>query len=66
MNIRGGISRNTLANANKVRDWRIYADFAQSLIQIARKLYTKTQRFLSFFFSLQNISSLILVVFLSP
>ncbi|WP_026225270.1 IS4 family transposase [Teredinibacter turnerae] len=39
MGIRGGISRNTLANANKVRDWRIYADFAQSLIQVARKLY---------------------------
>jgi hypothetical protein len=39
MGIRGGISRNTLANANKVRDWRIYADFAQSLIHIARKLY---------------------------
>jgi hypothetical protein len=39
MGIRGGISRNTLANANKVRDWRIYADFAQSLIQIARPLY---------------------------
>lgn len=39
MGIRGTIARNTLANANKVRDWRIYADFAQSLIQIARKLY---------------------------
>jgi len=39
MGIRGGISRNTIANANKVRDWRIYADFAQSLIQIVRKLY---------------------------
>ena len=39
MGIRGGISCNTLANANKVRDWRIYADFAQSLIQIARPLY---------------------------
>jgi transposase len=39
MGIRGGISRNTLANANKVRDWRIYADFAQSLIHTARKLY---------------------------
>lgn len=39
MGIRGGVSRNTLANANKVRDWRIYADFAQSLIHIARKLY---------------------------
>ena len=40
MGIRGGVSRNTLANANKTRDWRIYADFAQSLIQIARKLYS--------------------------
>ena len=39
MGIRGGISRNTLANANKVRDWRIYADFAQILIGIARNLY---------------------------
>ncbi len=39
MGIRGKISRNTLANANKVRDWRIYADFAQSLISIARQLY---------------------------
>jgi hypothetical protein len=39
MGIRGKVSRNTLANANKVRDWRIYADFAQSLIHIARKLY---------------------------
>ena len=32
-------SRNTLANANKVRDWRIYADFAQGLIRKARSLY---------------------------
>jgi len=32
-------ARNTLANANAVRDWRIYADFAQSLIGIARPLY---------------------------
>jgi len=39
MGIRGGISRNTLANANRVRDWRIYADFAQALIRIARRLY---------------------------
>jgi hypothetical protein len=27
---------NTLANANAVRDWRIYCDFAQRLIGIAR------------------------------
>jgi len=39
MGIRGKVSRNTLANANKVRDWRIYAEFAQSLISIARQLY---------------------------
>jgi len=39
MGIRGQVSRNTLANANATRDWRIYADFAQRLIAIARKLY---------------------------
>jgi hypothetical protein len=33
------ISRSTLADANETRDWRIYADFAQSLIQEARRLY---------------------------
>jgi hypothetical protein len=37
--IRGKVSRNTLAHANQVRDWRIYADFAQILIAKARKLY---------------------------
>lgn len=40
LGIRGKVSRNTLANANQVRDWRIYADFAQVLIAKARKLYT--------------------------
>lgn len=40
MGIRGGISRNTLANANQVRDWRIYADYTHELIQIARSLYS--------------------------
>jgi transposase len=39
MGIRGGIARSTLADANEQRDWRIYADFAQTLIQIARPLY---------------------------
>jgi hypothetical protein len=39
MGIRGRVSRNTLANANQVRDWRIYADFAQILISTARRLY---------------------------
>src|SRR5512139_1166292 len=39
MGIRGKVSRNTLAHANQVRDWRIYADFAQILITRARHLY---------------------------
>ncbi len=39
MGFRSVVARNTLANANAVGDWRIYADFAQSLIGIARKLY---------------------------
>jgi hypothetical protein len=39
MGIRGRVSRNTLANANSVRDWRIYADFAHLLIRQARALY---------------------------
>ena len=39
MGIRGRVSRNTLAHANSVRDWRIYADFAHLLIQQARALY---------------------------
>ena len=41
MGIRGKVSRNTLANANQVRDWKIYADFAQILINTARGLYAK-------------------------
>jgi len=39
LGIRGGVSRNTLANANSRRDWRIYQDFALILIQTAKKLY---------------------------
>jgi transposase len=39
LGIRSVMARNTLANANTVRDWRIYADVAQSLIGIARRLY---------------------------
>lgn len=39
MGIRSKISRNTLANANSQRDWRLYAEFAQVLIHIARKIY---------------------------
>ncbi len=39
LGIRGMVARNTLANANATRDWRIYCEFAQSLIGIARRLY---------------------------
>jgi hypothetical protein len=39
MGFRGKVSRNTLAHANQVRDWRIYADFAHILIAQARRLY---------------------------
>jgi len=35
------VARNTLSKANERRDWRIYADFAQSLIRTARPLYAK-------------------------
>ena len=37
--IRGKVSRSTLARANEKRDWRIYSDFAQILIDEARRLY---------------------------
>jgi len=39
MGIRSSVSRNNLSNANKVRNWRIYAELAHSLILTARKLY---------------------------
>ncbi len=39
MGFRSTIARSTLADANESRDWRIYADFAQVLIAIARPLY---------------------------
>lgn len=41
MGIRSKVSRSTLADANENRDWRIYADFAQCLIQTARRLYSQ-------------------------
>ena len=39
MGFRGRIARSTLADANRTLDWRIYADFAQTLIRRARALY---------------------------
>ena len=39
LGIRGRVARSTPADANEARDWRIYAEFAQHLIRIARRLY---------------------------
>ena len=39
MGFRGKVARSTLAEANEARDWRIFADFAQVLIAVARTLY---------------------------
>jgi hypothetical protein len=39
MGFRGRVTRSTLADANETHDWRIFADFAQVLIAIARPLY---------------------------
>src|SRR6202521_3536036 len=39
LGIRTRVARSTLADANETRDWRIYADLAQSLISTARTLY---------------------------
>ena len=39
MGFRGKVARSTLADANENRDWRIFADFAQALIAMARPLY---------------------------
>ena len=39
LEITEGVSRNTLANANSRRNWRLYADFAQRLVQAARPMY---------------------------
>jgi hypothetical protein len=44
LGIRSVVARNTQANANTVFDWRMYADFGQSLIGIARRLYTEVLR----------------------
>ena len=43
LGIRSHVSRSTLADANEKRDWRIFADFAQVLIGIARELYSNDE-----------------------
>jgi len=41
MGFRGKVSKSTLADANEAHDWRIFADFAQVLIHLARPMYVK-------------------------
>ena len=41
MGFRARIARSTLADANETHDWRIFADFAQHLIGIARPLHVE-------------------------
>jgi hypothetical protein len=41
LGFRSGVAHSTLADANRIRDWRIYADLAQGLIGRARKLYAQ-------------------------
>jgi hypothetical protein len=41
LGIRGTVSRSALADANEGRNWRIYCEFAEALICLARRLYAK-------------------------
>jgi len=41
MGFRGKVARSTLADANESHDWKIFADFAQILIGVARPLYAR-------------------------
>src|SRR6202051_1051410 len=41
MGFRSRIARSTLADANETHDWRIFADFAQHLIGVARPLHAE-------------------------
>jgi hypothetical protein len=41
MGLRGKVARSTLGDANETHDWRIYADFAQVLIGVARPLHAR-------------------------
>jgi hypothetical protein len=41
MGFRGNVARSTLADANETHDWRIFADFAQYLIRVARPLHAE-------------------------
>jgi len=41
LGFRSRVARSTLADANEAHDWRIFADFAQVLIRIARPLHAR-------------------------
>jgi Domain of unknown function (DUF4372) len=41
MGLRDPVARSTLADANELRDWRLWSDLAAVLIKRARKLYLK-------------------------
>jgi hypothetical protein len=43
--LRSRVKKSTLSDANKNRDWRIYADFAQVLVKEARALYKEDNDF---------------------
>src|SRR3972149_11753198 len=45
MGIKGRVNRTNLSNANENRDWRIYAELAQTLINRARVLYKNDNKF---------------------
>lgn len=44
--VKSKVKRSTLSDANENRDWRIYAEFAQLLIQEARQLYKDDNNFM--------------------
>jgi hypothetical protein len=57
LGLRGKVSRSTLADANEAHDWRIFADFAQILISIARPLYAKEPMGMEFVSTLYALDS---------
>ena len=65
MGIKSRVSRSTLADANEVRDWRIYAEFAQSLIGIARRLYAEEPFGVDLKDTVYYLSVIVLALFLS-
>jgi hypothetical protein len=62
---RGQVSKSTLADANEVRDYRIYQDFAYHLISIAKKIYQNEALSLDLDYSLYALDSTIIDLCLS-